>query len=252
MTLEYLQLFWYLVVCASVVFYVMLDGFDLGVGSLHLFAKGDEERRLYLNSIGPFWDGNEVWLIVIGGGLFVDFPDVYAVIFSGGYDLFMALLAAIIARVCGIEFRSKLPAKWWRQLWDIVFCISSLLMTFGIGLLLGNLVRGLPITENRELYYTLPQFFTPYAISVGLFSIALFSMHGNTFLLLKTEGALQKRLLKQTPAVMLLFFTLFLFMTLWTWHDYPYMVKPYMQYPYLWGVPLLFFRAPCSKNPRTA
>ncbi len=240
MNLEMLQIFLYFIVGASVAFYVMLDGFDLGVGSIHFFARNDKDRRIFLNSIGPFWDGNEVWLVVIGGALFVGFPDVYAVAFSGCYDLFMALLAAIIARVCGIEFRSKHPSKVWRSFWDGVFCFSSLLMTFGIGLLLGNLVEGLPVNQDRELFYSLRQFFTPYAIGVGLISIALFAMHGNTFLLMKTEGELQKSLRKKSPYFILAFGILFTAMTIWTWLSYPYMFAPYLKYPFFWAVPLFF------------
>lgn len=239
MTLELLQIFWYLVIGASVIFYVMLDGFDLGVGSLHFCARTDKDRRIFLNSIGPFWDGNEVWLIIIGGGLFVGFPDVYAVAFSGFYALFMVFLAGIIARVCGIEFRSKHPSPMWRSFWDGVFCFSSIAMTFGSGLLLGNLVQGVPVGPTRELYYAFWDLFTPYTVGIGILSIALFAIHGNNFLLMKTEGDLQTQLRRQSPWLTLVFTALLIIMTLWTWKVHDYMILPYLNYPALWIVPLL-------------
>ena len=241
MTLEILQLLWYMVVGAAVIFYVMLDGFDLGVGSIHYFARTDRDRRIFLNSIGPFWDGNEVWLVVIGGALFVGFPDVYAVSFSGFYTMLMILLAGIIARVCGIEFRSKHESTNWRAFWDGVFCFSSIAMTFGIGILLGNLVRGVPIDANRELYYSFWALFTPYTIGIGLLSIALFAMHGNNFLLMKTEGTLQNNLRRKAPFFILAFTILLIVMTLWTWKAHPYMTTRYLEYPLFCLVPALFF-----------
>lgn len=240
MTLEILQLLWYMVVGAAVIFYVMLDGFDLGVGSIHYFARTDRDRRIFLNSIGPFWDGNEVWLVVIGGALFVGFPEVYAVSFSGFYTMLMILLAGIIARVCGIEFRSKHESPAWRALWDAVFCFSSIAMTFGIGILLGNLVQGVPIDANRELYYSFWNLFTPYTIGIGLLSIALFAMHGNNFLLMKTEGKLQNNLRKKAPFFILAFTLLLIIMTLWTWKAHSYMVVRYLEYPFFCIAPILF------------
>jgi cytochrome bd ubiquinol oxidase subunit II len=240
MTYEILQFLWYMVVGAAVIFYVMLDGFDLGVGSLHYFARTDIDRRIFLNSIGPFWDGNEVWLVVIGGSLFVGFPDVYAVSFSGFYTMLMILLAGIIARVCGIEFRSKHESTTWRAFWDAVFCASSIAMTFGIGILLGNLVQGVPIDENRELFLSFWALFTPYTIGIGLLSIALFAMHGNNFLLMKTQGKLQSQLRRKAPFFILGFTLLFIIMTLWTWNAHYYMVDRYLEYPLFCIAPILF------------
>jgi cytochrome d ubiquinol oxidase subunit II len=241
MSLEFLQICWYLVLGAAVTFYVMLDGFDLGVGSIHFFARKDEDRRIFLNSIGPFWDGNEVWLVVIGGSLFVGFPDVYAASFSGFYTILMILLAGIIARVCGIEFRSKLENPYWRSFWDFVFSASSIAMTFGIGVVLGNLVKGLPIDANREMNLPFWSLFTPYTIGIGLLSIALFAMHGNSFLLMKTEGELQKDLRKIGPYLALVFAILLIIMTSWTFSSYPYMLDRFKEYPIFYSIPVVFF-----------
>ncbi len=240
MPLELLQVLWYCVIVVSVIFYVILDGFDLGVGSLQLFIKGDRERRIFLNSIGPFWDGNEVWLIAIAGGLFVGFPDAYATIFSGFYVFFMIYLAGIIFRACAIEFRSKHTSLVWRHTWDTVFCFSSIGIVMGTGILLANFIQGVPINEAREIYASFFSFFTPYTVGMGVFSVFLFAMHGNHFLLLKTEGVLQCKLQKFLPWTTTLFFVSFLVMTFWTWMAHPYMLDPFMKMPILWILPFVF------------
>ena len=142
-----LNIVWFVLVGGLFTGYVMLDGFDLGVGAIHLFTKTDEERRLMINSIGPVWDGNEVWLVTGGGALFAAFPLVYATVFSGFYLAFMLLLAALIFRAVAIEFRSKQPMRWWRQMWDIGFSIGSVLSALLIGVALGNIASGVPL-EN--------------------------------------------------------------------------------------------------------
>src|SRR5664279_1860834 len=120
-----LNLTWFILVGVLFAGYAILDGFDLGVGALHLFAKGDNERRLMINSIGPVWDGNEVWLVTGGGALFAAFPEAYATVFSGFYLPFMLLLCSLIFRAVAIEFRSKEEWTWWRQCWDVAFSAGS-------------------------------------------------------------------------------------------------------------------------------
>jgi len=129
---------WFILVGVLFTGYAMLDGFDLGIGALHLFTKKDEERRILLNAIGPVWDGNEVWLVTGGGALFAAFPDVYATAFSGFYLALVLLLVALIFRAVAIEFRSKRPEAWWRQMWDVSFSLGSILSALLIGTALGN------------------------------------------------------------------------------------------------------------------
>lgn len=243
MSLEILQILMYLVVAAAVVMYVVLDGFDLGVGALHLFTANDQERRIFLNSIGPFWDGNEVWLIIIGGALFVGFPDVYATVFSGFYIYFMVFLAGIIFRAVAIEFRSKRPSKKWRNIWDFVFWFSSIAIIFDAGIILANLIKGVPVDANRELYYPFIKLFSPYTIIVSLMTIFLFTLHGNHFLLMKTEGKLQEKLHRWTKRTTPLFVFFFLVVTIWTWIQFPYMIARYFQYPAFILAPILMVAA---------
>src|SRR5512139_3074997 len=120
-----LHTIWFGLVGILLTGYAILDGFDLGVGALHLLTRKDEHRRLMINSIGPVWDGNEVWLVTGGGALFAAFPEVYATVFSGLYLAFVLLLVALIFRAVAIEFRSKQPMRWWRQMWDVSFCVAS-------------------------------------------------------------------------------------------------------------------------------
>jgi len=125
-----LNTIWFLLIGAMLSGYAILDGFDLGVGMLHLFVNDDKERRIMLNSIGPVWDGNEVWLVTGGGALFAAFPHVYATVFSGFYNAMILLLFMLIFRAVAIEFRSKRPMKWWRQMWDVAFSVASFLSHF--------------------------------------------------------------------------------------------------------------------------
>ena len=189
-----LNTIWFVLVGVLFTGYAVLDGFDLGIGALHLFAKKDEERRVLLNSIGPVWDGNEVWLVTGGGALFAAFPNVYATAFSGFYLALYLLLAALIFRAVAIEFRSKRPEKWWRQTWDISFSVGSILSALLIGTALGNLAWGVPIDANGEFAGTFLGLLTPYPLLIGVTTVALFMMHGAIYGALKTEGALHDQL----------------------------------------------------------
>jgi cytochrome d ubiquinol oxidase subunit II len=130
-TLLDLNTTWFILVGVLFAGYAILDGFDLGVGALHLFTRTDTERRIMINAIGPVWDGNEVWLVTGGGALFAAFPEVYATAFSGFYLAFMLLLVALIFRAVAIEFRSKQPGRRWRQMWDVSFAVSSIVSSLG-------------------------------------------------------------------------------------------------------------------------
>jgi cytochrome d ubiquinol oxidase subunit II len=189
-----LNTIWFILVGVLFTGYAMLDGFDLGVGALHLFTGKDDERRLLLNSIGPVWDGNEVWLVTAGGALFAAFPNVYATIFSGFYLAFYLLLAALIFRAVAIEFRSKQPMKWWRQMWDVSFSGGSILAALLMGVALGNIAWGVPIDAKGEFDGSFFGLLKPYPLLVGVTTVALFMMHGAIYGVMKTEGALHDKL----------------------------------------------------------
>lgn len=194
---------WFAIVAGMLTVYVILDGFDLGVGALHLLvAKTDAERRTALASIGPIWDGNEVWLLASGGVLFFAFPRVYAAGFSGFYLPLMMSLWLLVMRGIAIEFRSMVVGDLWRSFWDGVFFLSSLLMAVVLGAALGNVIRGVPLGPDG--YFSGPLFtdFMPwpnqgvldwYTVLVGVFALATLALHGALYLGYKTEGALNER-----------------------------------------------------------
>jgi cytochrome bd ubiquinol oxidase subunit II len=189
-----LHLFWFATLGILLAGYAILDGFDLGVGMLHLFARGDLERRIFMNSIGPIWDGNEVWLVTFGGALFAAFPHAYATAFSGFYVPFMLLLFALMFRAVSMEFRSKRESPRWRSSWDASFSVSSVVATLLFGVAVGNMMQGLPVGADREFHGTLADLLTPYPLLTGCFAVAAFAMHGSIYLYLKTDGELQQRI----------------------------------------------------------
>ena len=204
-----LQIVWFVLFVIIVAGYMILDGFDLGVGILHPFvAKTDKERRITLNSIGPIWDGNEVWLILAGGVLFAAFPFVYASLFSGFYVAFMLVLLVLIMRTVAIEFRSKRPSPRWRSLWDFVFFLSSLLIALLLGVAFGNIMQGVTLHENGDVTMTLLELLRPFPILMGLTTIFMLAAHGAIYLAMKTEGALHDRVRKIAPPLMITFFAL--------------------------------------------
>ena len=208
---------WFLVVGAVFTGYSILDGFDLGAGTLHLFFRKEESRRIALNAIGPVWDGNEVWLVIGGGALFAGFPEVYATIFSAFYIPFMLFLMVLILRAISIEFRSKEPMKWWRQMWDVLYSFSSTMIGFLLGVVLGNLIIGIPIDKNFEYQGNFVQLLNPFALLTGATTVALFSMHGSIYLVMKTEKRLYTKLslmVRDTSRIFVIFYVLLTMVTL--------------------------------------
>jgi cytochrome d ubiquinol oxidase subunit II len=194
---------WFMLISLMLAAYVVLDGFDFGAGILHLLvARTDAERRTVLASIGPVWDGNEVWLVAAGGTLFFAFPRVYAAGFSGFYLPLMMVLWLLILRGVSIEFRSQQENPLWRSLWDGLFCFSSTLMAIVLGAALGNVIRGVPLDATG--YFSGPLFtdfrtgphpgvLDWYTVLVGVFALMVLAGHGACYLILKTSGPVQER-----------------------------------------------------------
>ena len=231
-----LNVIWFLLVGILFTGYAILDGFDFGVGILHLFVKKDEDRRILLNSIGPVWDGNEVWLVTGGGALFAAFPGAYATVFSGFYEAFMLLLAALIFRAVAIEFRSKEPGRAWRKAWDIAFSTASFLAALLIGVALGNITRGIPLDKQGDFVGTFLGLLNPYSLLLGVTVVALFAMHGAIFLVLKTEGELQATIKGWVPRLIALFLILFLAFNAATFFECPDLVAVMITRPYGFAV----------------
>lgn len=205
----WLNIVWYVLFVIIISGYLILDGFDLGVGILHLsLAKTDHERRIILNSIGPIWDGNEVWLVVGGGVLFAAFPLVYASLFSGFYIAMMLILLVLILRTVAIEFRSKRPGRTWRTIWDATFALSSMLIALLFGVAFGNIISGVPLDAQQNIYTSFLGLLSPFTLLVGITTVAMMAMHGAIYLTMKVEGALLARLRTLLPKLMVIFFLL--------------------------------------------
>ena len=194
---------WYAIVALMLAAYVVLVGYDFGAGMLHLIvAHSDDERRRVLAAIGPFWDGNEVWLLAAGGALFLAFPAVLAAGLSGFYFAIFLLLWCLIGRGIAIEFRSHLADGMWRAFWDAIFPLTSLLLALLFGVALGNVVRGVPV--DADGWFALPLFtdfraqppvgiLDGYTLAVGVFAAAALLAHGGAFLALRTDGDIRAR-----------------------------------------------------------
>jgi cytochrome d ubiquinol oxidase subunit II len=225
-----LNVIWYLLFIGIIAAYVVLDGFDLGVGIVHLFVpRDDREKRISLNSIGPVWDGNEVWLVVGGGVLFAAFPEVYATLFSGFYPAFMLVLAFLILRAVSIEFRSKRPSAAWRSSWDWVFGLASLLLALLLGLTFGNIAKGVPIDAAHNISFNPLDLIHPYALLVGVTAVAMLAQHGAIYLGLKTEGDFQNRARRATSRLLVVFIGLVLLTGIATVFYAPHLVNIYRQ-----------------------
>ncbi len=230
---------WFILIGVLLSGYGILDGFDLGVGSLHLLTKSDLDRRILLNSIGPVWDGNEVWLVTGGGALFAAFPDVYATAFSGFYIPFMLLLFVLIFRAVSIEVRSKSDGKRWRANWDRAFSISSMVISLLIGITIGNVILGLPIGKDKELHSSIIEMLNPYALLVGLTTLTAFMMHGSIYLAMKTEGELQKQVRGWINNTIIFFVITYVTATMATLIYIPHMVEPFRQHPAFFSLAIL-------------
>jgi cytochrome d ubiquinol oxidase subunit II len=219
--------------------YFMLDGSDLGLGTvMPAVAKTNEERQLVYRSMGPFWDGNEVWLITAGGVTFAAFPATYAVLFSGLYTPLMLILFALILRGVTFAFRGKIDDPKWRKIWDLCLVLGSFLPALLFGVAFANLFKGLPIDGEGIFQGTLFTLLNPYGIAGGLLFVSIFAMHGSLWLTTKTDGELQEgagALAKRIWPLVLLLAVIFLLATLRVTNLY----DNYLAHPVLFLIPLV-------------
>lgn len=232
-----LNTIWFILVGVLLSGYAILDGFDLGVGMLHLLGKNDYERRVFLNSIGPVWDGNEVWLITGGGALFAAFPEVYATVFSGFYLALFFLLVVLVFRAVAIEFRSKRESFRWRQNWDIAFSLSSYVIALLLGVAVGNIIVGIPLDNKHEFIGKFWTLLNPYSILVGITSVALFMMHATIYLVMKTEGEIQEKVKSWVNNSIIFFVIMYVSKTMITLIYVPSMIQHFRSFPILFILP---------------
>jgi cytochrome d ubiquinol oxidase subunit II len=245
-----METLWFYLVAVMIAVYVILDGFDLGAGVLHLFvARNDTERRVVLQSIGPVWDGNEVWLLAGGGALVLAFPRLYASAFSGFYLPLMMVLWLLILRAISIEFRSHLENPLWRPVWDVTFSVSSLLLTVFLGAALGNVVRGVPLGPDGYFFAPLWTSFGIdeaelgildwYTVTVGLTSLLALTYHGAMWMILKTDGEIRDRARAAAGVVWPLLLVFTALVTVFTFSIQPQVPARMNAVPLSYALPLL-------------
>ena len=191
-----LNTIWFLLIGILLAGYAILDGFDLGVGVLHLFARSERERRTYLNAIGPVWDGKEVWLLTAGGAMVAAFPVVSATLFGGLRLAFMLVLLVLIVRAVSLGFRNQVDHAVWRTVWDWAFGLSSLGASVLFGVAVGNVLQGLPIAADGGLEIPFLALLSPYALLIGALTLALFVLHGAVYMALKTDDDIRERMVR--------------------------------------------------------
>jgi cytochrome d ubiquinol oxidase subunit II len=218
---------WFILVAVLFTGFFFLEGFDYGVGMLMPFlGKNDNERRGIINTIGPVWDGNEVWMITAGGALFASFPHVYATLFSGFYLALILMLVALILRGVGFEFRGKHESKSWRTFWDWAIFTGSLLPALLWGVTVANMMQGFAIQQDLNYYGGLLPLLKPYALLGGLVFVALFVLHGANFLMLKAPVEITQRLKKVAQAGWIVAVVLTVAFVVWTFFATDILTKP--------------------------
>jgi len=244
-----METLWFCLVAILIAGYVVLDGFDLGAGILHFrLAHKEEERKQVLDSIGPFWDGNEVWLLAAGGTLYFAFPSLYASSFSGFYLPLMIVLWLLILRGISIEFRNHIDSPTWKPLWDAGFCGASALLAIFYGAALGNVVRGVPLDKEGDFFLPLwtnfqhsaePGILDWYTILVGLLAFVTLTLHGAWWVRYKTVGDIAARATRSGNLVWYAVAALTIAVTAASFQIQPQIAKNFAEYP--WGIvfPLL-------------
>ena len=234
-----LETIWFILWGVLWAVYFMLDGFDLGLGSLMpILAKNDTERKIIYGSMGPFWDGNEVWLITAGGVTFAAFPTTYAVMFSSLYSALMLILFALIIRAVSFEFREQIDNSSWRKFWDTCLVIGSFLPALLLGVAFANIFRGIPIDANGIYHGSLFTLLNPYGLLGGVLFVLLFFVHGSIWLAIKSEGQLHDRAVSMAGKLwvaLVVVAVLFLVATAFSTKLY----SNYLRIPLLFAIPLV-------------
>lgn len=235
-----LNTIWFLLVGVLIIGYAILDGFDLGVGSLYyLLGKTPEEKGVLLNSIGPVWDANEVWLLTGGGALFAAFPIVYASVFSGFYLAMMLVVFGLIFRAVALEFRSKDEMPGWQRKWDALFFAGSLVPALLFGVAVGNVAEGLPLDAAQNYTGGFFHLLNPYALLIGLVGLFAFLNQGVTYTLCKTDGEIFARAKKLAGRIWFVFLVLYILASLYSLLAAPSLFDNYSKHYLLFLVPVL-------------
>jgi len=257
-----MEIYWYIIIAVVLVIFFILDGYDFGVGIIHLFfTKEEKDKEVISKSAGLFWDSNEVWLVAGGGMLFMAFPTLYASAFSGFYLPLIIVLWLIIFRAIGLEFRNKINVQMWKDFWDKAFGISSLLLALFFGIALGNIVRGVNmggvingVSSYESHYFFLPLWnssFSPltetpgvidwFTIIIGFIAVVTLAIHGAAWIILKTNSSINKKLVSVISKLNIVLIIL-TFISLFVWKTInPNALNNFIDKPYLIIFPLIYF-----------
>lgn len=234
-----LQIIWFFLWGLLWAVFFMTDGFDFGVGALYPFlGKSDEDKRIMINSLGPLWDGNEVWLITAGGVTFAAFPLLYAVMFSSLYSALMLILFALIIRGVSFEFRGKVDSPGWRKMWDVCIFVGSFLPALLFGVAFANIFQGIPIDGEGLYQGTLFTLLNPYGLLGGLLFLMLFLEHGAIWISIKTEGDLQERAARTANVLWPILLAVAVIFLVATWFATS-LYDNYLANPLLFGIVLI-------------
>ena len=235
---------WFIVLVTLVAGYAVLDGFDLGVGALHLLLpRGDAERTVAIETIGPVWNGNEVWLVAAGGAMFAAFPLLYASAFSGFYLPLMLVLWLLVFRGLGIEFRHQVDHLMWRQAWDVAFTLASALLAFILGVAFANVLRGVPLDDGGRFEGTFGLVLNPFSLTGGALGLLTLAMHGSAWLAFKTTGELRVRAQRTTDRLWASVVFVLLSMTTGSFRVRPNFIANFERWPVLLALPLVTLAA---------
>jgi len=236
--------FWFILITILFVGFFVLEGFDFGVGIVSRFlGKDDTEKRVYINTIGPFWDANEVWLITAGGAMFAAFPHWYATMFSGFYIPLVFMLLALILRGVSLQFRAQIDSTRWRNTWDWALVIGSILPPILWGVVLANFMTGMPIDKDMEMVGGFVQFLHPFALLGGVMFLFLTITHGLQFITIRTTGKLQERARivgRRIAPVTIILFLAFIVVGYFVSDVFTYHGQTFMVLPMLAWIALLF------------
>ena len=237
--LNFMEFTWFILIGLIFGIYAILDGLDLGVGILCLFTKTEEEKNMLRNSIGPMWDGNEVWLILGGAGLFAAFPLAYATLFSSLYLAVMLIIWGLILRALALEFYHQFTSTAWKKIWDLLLVLGNILPAFLLGVALGNILNGLKLDSQYNFSGSFFDLLNPFALITGLLGLLLFLVQGSAYLVVRTEDSLQAKAKKWFWYFWIIFFIVFLLESLVILLFKSNLLVNFNKNPLLWIMPFI-------------
>ena len=239
--MSFLQELWFFLLAFIIIIYTILDGFDLGVGFWYFLTKDKRERRTIIKAIGPFWDGNEVWLLAAGGVLFAAFPEAYATVFSTFYLPLVIVAFGLILRAVTIELKDEFDSPLWEKFTDIGFILGSMIPAISFGVLIGNLIQGIPLDETNNFSGTLLTLINPYSLFIGVMSLIIMISHGAIYLRVQTTDKFAEKATGWAKIGLISYFSIAIIILIISALMHPYLLNNFIEAPFLMVVPIVGF-----------